>query len=138
VSTATAEPTPTAAPRAPGGFWLAHSRYRSYVLFAASGLVLAIDCLILLRGVQALAGGVSAWQAYLAALATPGGIVATWLLLVSTLLFALRWLRVGAKIPPLPLGLLFSLPTAFFLVGQYAAFAALSALLLLILSGVIL
>jgi fumarate reductase subunit C len=138
VSAATAEPTPTAPPRAPDGFWLVHPRYRLYVLFAASGLVLAIDSLILLWGLRALAGGTAAWESYLAALGTPGGVVLCWVLFLSTLGFAIRWLRVGSKIPPLPLALLFSLPSAVFLIGQLVTFVALTALLLLVLAGVIL
>jgi fumarate reductase subunit C len=133
-----AEPTPTAPARAPDGFWLQHPRYRSYVLFAGTGLILAIDALILLRGVGALGQGIAAWRAYLAALGTPVGIVASWLLFLSTLFFSIRWLRVGAKIPPVPLAFLLSLPRPVFLIGHYATLVALSALLLLVLSGVIL
>jgi fumarate reductase subunit C len=135
---ARAEPTPTAPARAPDGFWLEHPRYRSYVLFGGTGLILAIDALIVLRGVRALGEGTAAWAAYLAALGSPIGIAMCWLLFLATLFFSIRWLRVGAKIPPVPLPFLFSLPHSVFLVGHYATLAALSGLLLLILSGVIL
>jgi fumarate reductase subunit C len=137
-ATATAEPTPTAPARPPAGFWLEHPRYRRYVLFGGTGLVLAIDALIVLRGVRALGEGIAAWEAYLAALGSPIGIAICWLLFLTTLFFSIRWLRVGAKIPPVPIPFLFSLPPAVFLVGHYATLAVLSALLLLILAGVIL
>jgi fumarate reductase subunit C len=131
-------PTPTAPSRAPDGFWLGHARYRSYVLFAGTGLILALDVLILMRAARALGEGSAAWQAFLAGFAGPVGIVAAWLLFLSTLFFSIRWVRVGAKIPPLPFGLLFGLPSAVFLIGQYATLVLLSAVLLLVLSGVIL
>ncbi len=133
-----AEPTPTAAARAPDGFWLQHPHYRSYVLFAGTGLILAIDALIVLRGIRALSEGTAAWAAYLAALGSPIGVAACWALFLGTLFFSIRWLRVGAKIPPVPVPLLFSLPRSVFLVGHYATLGALSVLLLLILAGVIL
>ena len=131
-------PTRTAPARLPDGWWLAHPRYRSYVLFAGSGIVLMLDSLVLILGLRALAAGVAAWQAYLAAWGSLPGIVAAWGLLFGTLFFSFRWLRVGAKIPPAPFKLLLRLPTAFFLVGQFTPLGLLTIVVLLILAGVIL
>lgn len=130
--------TPTAPARAPDGWWLQHPRYRAYVLFAATGWILAIDVLIVLHAIRALGRGAEAWRAFLASLASPVGIAFSWLLFLSTLFFALRWLRVGAKIPPFPSALTFSLPVGFYWAGHLATFALLSLALLLILAGVIL
>ncbi len=131
-------PTRTAPARLPDGWWFAHPRYRTYVLFAGTGIVLMLDGLALILGLRALGRGVVSWQAYLAAWASPPGVVAAWLLFLGTLFFSFRWLRVGAKIPPAPFKLLLRLPTAFFLVGQFATLGLLTIVVLLILAGVIL
>ena len=100
--------------------------------------MLMLDSLALILALRALGNGVAAWHAYLAAWASPPGMVAAWVLFLGTLFFSLRWLRVGAKIPPAPVKLLLRLPTAFFLVGQFATLGLLSVVVLLILFGVIL
>ena len=136
--TTQAPPTPTAPARPPDGWWTGHPRYRNYVFFSASGVVLSAACVVLLFGVHALATGHAAWQAYLANLGSVPGQILCWPLLLGTLFFAVRWLRVGVKIPQVPLGPLPAPPAAALWAAHFGGLLALSALLLLILSGVIL
>lgn len=136
--TGSAPPTRMAPPRPPDGWWAGHPRYRSYVLFAATGAVLAVGCIVLLFGIHALGQGRAAWEQYLAALGSPAGTGLASLLLIGTLFFSLRWLRVGVKIPQVALGPLPAPPAAAIGFLHFAGLLGLTTLLLLILSGVIL
>ncbi len=130
-------PTRTAPAQPPEGFWRDHPPYRNYVLFGASGALLWLGALVLLRGVLALGEGVAAWQAYLERL---GGVLASaamLVVLVGTLLFAIRWLRM-VKPFTVALGPLPAPPAPLVLVQNYALFALLTALVLLLCAGVIL
>jgi fumarate reductase subunit C len=130
-------PTRTLPARTPDGWWAAHPRYRTYVLFAATGIVLVLVNTLLLLGVHALATGVAAWESYLASLASiPGGIVVI-ALLVGTLFFALRWLRVGSKIPGVLLGNLQSSSIPLIMVGHFTGFVTITLVVILLLSGVV-
>ncbi len=136
--TGSAPSTRMAPARPPDGWWMGHRRYRSYVLFAATGGVLAVGCIVLLFGIHALGQGPEAWKQYLVALGSPAGTALASLLLVGTLFFSLRWLRVGIKIPQVAIGPLPAPPAALIGLMHYAGLAGLTALLLGILSGWIL
>ena len=131
------EPTRTLPARIPDGWWREHPRYRTYVLFAGTGMVLVLVNVLLLAGIAALTSGVAAWQTYLAVLGSIPGLLGVVLLLVGTLFFALRWLRVGAKIPSVRLGPLPAPGMPLLLVLHFAGFITVSLLLLVILSGVV-
>jgi fumarate reductase subunit C len=133
----TAPVTPVAPARVPDGWWWRHPRYRNYVLFAATGLVLAIGAATVVRAVQVLAQGAQAWDSYLANL---GGVAAVinGLLVVAMLFFAVRFLRVGTKVNAVPIGPLPAFPEPVWLVLQGAGLVTGWALVLLILWGVIL
>ena len=131
-------PTRTAPARLPDGWWTGHPRYRNYVFFAASGGVLSSACVVLLFGIRALGQGHAAWQSYLAQLGSLPGQLICWFLLLGTLFFSLRWLRVGVKIPLVRLGLLPAPPAPVIWVAHFAGLFTFTALLLLILGGVIL
>lgn len=130
-------PTKTLPPRKPDGWWTGHTRYRNYVLFAGTGIVLVLVNAVLLAGVAALGRGVAAWESYLAALGSAGGLIVVLALLVGTLYFALRWLRVGAKIPGVLLGYLQATTVPLILGGHYATFVLATLMILLLLSGVV-
>ncbi len=132
------EPTRTAPPRPPEGFWLGHPRYRAYVLFAGTGAMLWLGALVLVRGLFALGEGVAAWNAYLAALGSPPAVLAMVLILGSAIFFALRWLWIGIKVATVDLGPIPAPPAPVIFVAHYAGFAALTALVLLVAAGVIL
>ena len=124
--------------RPPDGFWLGHRHYRSYVLFGGTGLVLSAVCVLLLFGIHALGQGHAAWQSYLASLDSGLARGMCWLLLAGTLFFSLRWLRVGVKLSLVKIGLLPAPPVPVVWFAHFSGLFAITALLLLILSGVIL
>ena len=130
-------PTRTLPARVPDGWWREHPRYRTYVLFAATGFVLIGVNLLLLAGISALSTNVAAWQGYLETLGSLPGLVLVGALLIGTLFFALRWLRVGAKIPAVRLGPLPAPSVELILIGHYAGFVSLTLVILLLLSGVV-
>jgi fumarate reductase subunit C len=135
---ARAEPTRTAPAPKPEGFWIQHPRYRSYVLFAGTGALLWLGALVLARGLFALGEGVAAWNAYLAALGSPAGVVAMVVIFAATVFFALRFLWIGIKVATVDLGPIPAPPAPVIFVLHYAGLAALTGLLLLVASGVIL
>ena len=47
----TSTPTPVLPARDPDGWWTGHTRYRNYVLFAATGIVLSLVNAVLLWAV---------------------------------------------------------------------------------------
>ena len=129
--------TPTAPARRPDGWWWAHPRYRSYVLFAATGFVLVIAALMLLRAVTVLGEGAAAWNAFLDGLGGPT-LVLNALFWVGIVFFAVRFLRVGTKVNAVPIGPLPALPEPVWLAVSVGGLVAASALILLIMWGVIL
>ncbi len=130
--------TRTAPPRPPDGFPLAHPRYRQYVLFTATGIFLALDALILIRAVEALGEGPAAWNAFLGTFRSTLGIVVGAVLTVITLFFAMRWLRVGSRVPTVRIAFLPAPPEPLVLLAHFGGFAVVTALALLVLGGVIL
>jgi fumarate reductase subunit C len=129
--------TRTAKPRPPGGWPLAHARYRNYLLFALTSAFMAIAAVLLLAGVRALGQGREAWQAYLAWLGTPGIRALSWVCLLFTLYFTTRWAWLTRKIaagrvgpiprPRLPLFALF--------LGTLSVFAVAFLVTLVIIGG---
>jgi fumarate reductase subunit C len=129
--------TPTLAARPPDGFFLQHPRYRLYVAFASTGVVLAAVGVLLLFALSALGSGHQTWAQLMNALASPPMLALNGMLLLGTLFFSLRWLRVGAKIPAVPLGPLPAPAVWLVMIGHFAGLATLSAVILLLLSGLI-
>ena len=129
--------TPTLPPRVPDGFWTGHTRYRYYMLFGMAGGLLAVVSLVLLAGVRALAGGSEAWASYQAALGSPFGLLLNVVLLAAVSFFAMRWLRVGVKVPQVALGPMPAPAGWLILIGHFAGLVTVSLLILLLLSGVV-
>ncbi len=129
--------TPTLAPRTPDGWWTGHRRYRRYVLFAGTGIVLVAVNVLLLGAVRALGQGAADWIAYLGFLRSAAGLVITLALLVGTVFFALRWLRVGAKIPGVLLGHLQNQTVPLILVAHFAGFVTITLVVIVLLSGIV-
>ncbi|MFQ5515357.1 MAG: hypothetical protein ACE5FG_13110 [Myxococcota bacterium] len=130
--------TRTAPALPPDGFWLEHPNYRRYVLFAASGLVLSAVCIEILTVLRALGAGAAAWQSCLELLASPPALLLNVLLLLGTVLYSIRWLRVGTKIPLVRIGPLPAPPLAAIYVAHFAGLVVVSLLVVVVLSGAIL
>ncbi len=131
-------PTRTAPARPPDGFFLEHPRYRLYVLFEATGLVIALDALILLHATSSLGEGPEAWASFQQVFQGPIGIAYAFILFTATLFFAIRFLLLGVTVFTVRIGGLPAPPAALVLFGQFAGLIGGSALVLLILSGVFL
>lgn len=126
-TTQAAPRTRTARARKPGGWPLAHARYRNYILFALTSVFMAIGAVLLLSGVEALGSGKAAWRAWLAWLGQPEIRVLSWISLLFTAYFTIRWAWLTRKIaagrvgpiprPPLPMFLLFLGTLGAFFVG---------------------
>lgn len=123
-ATRTEAKTPVAPARAPSGFPMGFHRYRNYTLFASTSAFMMLGCIVLLEGLYALGQGEQAWGEWLAMMAKPQWLLASAVVLVFTLFFAVRFGWVGRKIaagrigpvppPPLPLPLLGILPVGGF------------------------
>ena len=129
--------TPTLAAREPDGWWTGHTRYRNYVLFAATGIVLSVVNVLILATVAAADRGAIAWENLLGSLGSPIGLLFSAFLMVATLFFAIRYLRVGAKIPAVRLGPIPAPNMTLVLVGQFVGFITVSIALIVALSGMI-
>ena len=131
-------PTRTAPARPPDGFFLEHPGYRLYMLFSATGLIVALDALILLHATSSLGEGPEAWASFQQVFQSAIGITYAFILFTATLFFAVRFLWVGVRVFTVRIGALPAPPAALVLVGQFAGLIGGSALVLLILAGVIL
>jgi fumarate reductase subunit C len=108
------------------------------VLFAGTGLLLAVDALLLLEAVGALARGPEAWAALLASSRSGLGLGVGLFLLVGTLFFSVRWLRVGVKVPTVRIGVIPEPPAPLVYVAHFGGLALCTGVVLLLLAGVIL
>ena len=129
--------TKTLPARVPDGWWMAHTRYRYYVLFAVASGVLAVVCVVLMFGVRALSQGAQAWEAYQAALGSVPALVLSAAMLVAIGFFAMRWLRVGAKVPQVALGPMPAPAGWLILFAHFAGLVTISLVMLLLLSGAV-
>lgn len=129
--------TPMLPARAPDGWWMSHPRYRTYVLFSMTGLVLAAVNVLLLFAVSALASGIDAWRGFLGAMGSPPGLLLGVVLLVGTLFFAVRFARVGAKPLSVRLGPVPAIHTTVILIAQVGGLVTGTLVLLVLLSGAI-
>ncbi len=129
--------TRTLAARVPDGWWMGHARYRRYVMFAGTGMVLALVNCLLLVGLSALGSGFAGWESYQGFLGSPPGLLLVVLLLGGTVFFSLRWLRVGAKIPSVRLGVIPAPSTGMVLIAHYAGLVTITLVVLAVLSGVV-
>jgi len=128
-------PTRTLPARPPDGFPFAHPRYRWYVLFAATGLPLALACVLLLMGVCALSQGSVGWARYMALMASPPMLALSVATFGAVLYFAIRFLWVGRKIPGVRLGPIPAVSMEVAGVLQLAGFVKLFLLIVVLLSG---
>jgi fumarate reductase subunit C len=137
VRRAAASPPGTAPPRPPDGFSLANPQYRQYLLFTTTGIFLALDALILIRGVAALGEGPEAWNAFLDTFRSALGIVVGTMLILITLFFSMHWLRIGGRVPTVRIGALPAPSEPLSLVAHFGGFVLISALALLVLGGIV-
>lgn len=123
--------------RVPDGWWTGHTRYRNYVLFAGTGVVLALVNVVLLIAVSAVGQGSEAWGEFLGAVGSVPGLIVMVFLFIGTAFFGFRWMRVGAKLAAVKLGPLPAISPTIALIAQMGGLFALFGVVLFLLSGAI-
>jgi fumarate reductase subunit C len=126
--------TRTAPPLRPDGFPAA-PRYRNYLLFDATGLTYLLVGLVTLRVAWALGNGPEAWQALLAQLRHPLYVAFHILVLLSVLFVGVRFFRLFPKAQPAKIGPARPPPPPVLHALLYAAWAAITVGLVLVLGG---
>ena len=82
------------------GWWRRNPYFVRYMIRETSSVFLAIYAVILLVGLLRLTQGESAWDAWRAALASPGSLVFHWLALLMVGYHAYTWWKVAPKTAP--------------------------------------
>jgi len=82
------------------GWWRRNPYFVRYMIRESSSVFLAIYAVILLAGLLRLTQGASAYDGWLAALASPGSIVFHWLALLTVGYHAYTWWQVAPKTAP--------------------------------------
>jgi fumarate reductase subunit C len=86
------------------GWWLGQRRYVVYMVRELTSLFVGVYCALLVVGLVRLAQGRAAWDAFLAALASPPGILLQLLCLAFAAYHSVTWFAVTPKAMPLTLG----------------------------------
>ena len=82
------------------GWWRKNPYYVRYMIREASSIFLAIYTVILLVGLLRLTQGEAAWDAWRAALTSPGSLLFHWLALLAVGYHAYTWWKVAPKTAP--------------------------------------
>lgn len=82
------------------GWWRKNPYFVLYMARESSSVFVAVYALILLVGLLRLAQGETAYNAWLAALASPGSILFHWLALMTVGYHAYTWWKVAPKTTP--------------------------------------
>lgn len=82
------------------GWWRKDPYFVRYMIRESSSVFLAIYAVILLVGLLRLSQGEAAWDAWRAALTSPGSIVFHWVALLTVSYHAYTWWKVAPKTAP--------------------------------------
>jgi fumarate reductase subunit C len=105
------------------GWYRRNPRFMVYMLREGTSVFVGFYALILLWGLTALARGPEAWEAWLAALASPQSVLVHLAILIATVFHSVTWFQVAPKAtPPLRLGGR-AVPDSLIIRGGYAACA---------------
>jgi len=126
--------TRTAPPQAPSG-WYAQPRMLRYLLFDATGIVYLLVGFVALRVVWALGTGPERWQELQRQLANPLYVAFHALALICVVFVAVRFFSLFPKSQPAHIGPAKPPPQPLILAGLYAAWIAVTAVVVLILAG---
>jgi fumarate reductase subunit C len=109
----------------PTRWYFAHPRYLKYMSREATCLGIGALALLMVCALERLAEGRAAWDAFVAALASPWMVVILVIVLVLALHNATSWFRVAPKAMPVQVGERF-LPPWVVIVAHYAAWLGVS------------
>jgi len=110
-------------------------RYRSYVLFDATGFIYMLASFVALRAIWALGNGELAWMALREQLSNPLYILFHVVALVSVCFVAVRFFRLFPKAQPPRIGPAKPPPSPVILAGLYGAWIGITLVLSAILAG---
>jgi fumarate reductase subunit C len=82
------------------GWWRKNPYFVRYMIREGSSVFLAIYAVILLVGLARLTQGAAAWEAWRAALTSPGSILFHWIALLTVGYHAYTWWKVAPKTAP--------------------------------------
>ena len=82
------------------GWWRKNPYFVRYMIREGSSVFLAIYSVILLMGLYRLTQSEAAWNAWLAALTSPGSLLFHWLALLTVGYHAYTWWKVAPKTAP--------------------------------------
>jgi len=109
----------------PAWWWLRRRRYLVYMVRELTSLFIGAYAALLLVGVLRLAEGRAAYEAFLAALASPAGLAFQALVLVAALIHTTSWFGLAPKAVPGRVGGARIRPAAV-VAGHYVVWALLS------------
>jgi fumarate reductase subunit C len=109
----------------PAWWWLRRRRYLSYMARELSSLFIGAYAALLLLGVLRLAEGRAAYEAFLAALASPAAVTFHVVVLVAALIHTTSWFGLAPKAVPARIGGARVAPAAV-VAGHYAVWALIS------------
>jgi fumarate reductase subunit C len=110
-------------------WWLGRPRYVRYMMRELTSLFIGLYCAGLTLGLVCLAKGSSAWDAFLAAAASPPAVLLQLLCLAAAVYHSITWFAVTPKAMPLTLRGE-PLPSAAIIGTHYAAWAVVSLVVL--------
>jgi len=88
----------------PTSWYFRHPRYMRYMSREITSIFVGAYCVLLVVGLQRLAAGPVAWEAFLAALKNPASIVFQFLALVAAVYHAATWFNATHKAMPVQIG----------------------------------
>lgn len=128
--------TRAAAPTVPDGYWTA-PRMRRYLLFDATGITYLLVGLSILRVVWYLGSGPEAWETVLRQFRSPAYLVFHAIVLLSVIYVGVRFFRLFPKAQPPKIGPASPPPRPVLKAMLYAAWGAVTLVLVLVLGGVL-
>jgi len=128
--------TRAAPPQTPASWW-GSSRILTYLLFDATGVIYFLVGFLAIRLINALAEGPEAWNTAMSSLSNPLYIAFHLLSLVSVVFVAVRFFRLFPKAQPPTIGPLKPPPGPVIHAMLYVVWIGITAVMTLILAGVI-
>jgi fumarate reductase subunit C len=116
-------------------WWLGRRRYVIYMVRELSSLFILLYCAALVAGLTQLAAGEAAWERFLGAVTSGAGTAFQRLCLGFAVLHSVTWFALAPKALPTLAGLPRATMTRAVIAAHYAAWAALSILIVLAAGG---
>ena len=110
-------------------WWLAHPRYVRYMLREISSVFIGAYILVLIVGLLRLSQGPAAYESFLAAVLSPGGVAFSLITFAFAVYHSVTWFKVTPKAMPLRMGGK-AVPPAIIVAAHWLGWAVASLLIL--------